>query len=62
MSTEYLPGLILVTLDKEVERTLAVEFNESLLVLGQLGPAWHLINLPLQDGDLTVPPSLNRVK
>lgn len=39
--------------------TLAVELQEPLLVLGQLGPAGHLVDLPLQDGDLTVPPSLN---
>lgn len=40
--------------------TLAVQFNKSFLVLGQLGPARHLVDLSLQDGDLTVPPSLKR--
>lgn len=39
--------------------TLAVQLQEPLLVLGQLGPTRHLVNLPLQDGDLTVPPGLN---
>lgn len=47
--------------DIEDEPTLAVEFDESLLVLCQLGPARHLVDLSLKDGDLTVPPSLNRV-
>lgn len=46
--------------DIEDEPTLAVEFDESLLILSQLSPARHLIDLPLQDGDLSVPPSLNR--
>lgn len=44
------------------EPTLAVEFDESLLVLGQLSPARHSVDLSLHDGDLTVPSSLNRVK
>lgn len=48
--------------DAEEELTLAIEFNESFLVLGQLGPAWNLINPSLQDGNLSVPPSLTRVK
>ncbi len=48
--------------DIDEEPTLAVEFDESLLVLGQLSPARHLVDLSLQDGNLTVPPSLNRVK
>lgn len=52
---------ILVIPDMEEEPTLAVEFDESLLVLGQLSPARHLVDLSLQDGDLTVPPSLERV-
>ena len=38
--------------------TLAVELDEPLLVLGQLGPARNLVYLPLQDGDFPVPPSL----
>ncbi|TNN56352.1 hypothetical protein EYF80_033463 [Liparis tanakae] len=44
----------------EEEPTLAVELDESLLVLGELGAARHLVHLPLQDGDFTVPASLNR--
>lgn len=48
----------LVKADGEEEITLTVEFNESLLILCELSSAWHLINLPLQDGNLSVPPSL----
>lgn len=48
----------LVKADEEEEITLTVEFNESLLILCQLSSVWHLINLPLQDGNLSVPPSL----
>lgn len=40
--------------------TLAIQFNEALLILRQLGSAGNLINLSLQDGDLTIPPSLQR--
>lgn len=54
MSTPYWTGITPET----SAPTLAVEFDEPLLVLGQLGPAWHLVNLPLQNGNLTVPPSL----
>lgn len=38
--------------------TLAVELNEAFLVLCKLSSAGNLINLPLQNGDLPVPPSL----
>lgn len=48
----------LVKADEQEEITLTVEFNESLLILCQLSSAWHLINLPLHDGNLSVPPSL----
>lgn len=48
--------------ERGVFSTLAVELDEPLLVLGQLGPARHLVDLPLQDGDLTVPPSLKAAK
>lgn len=37
---------------------MAVELDESLLVLRQLGSARHLVDLPLQDGDLAVSPGL----
>jgi len=47
--------------DEEEEPTLAVEFDKSLLILGQFCPAGHLVNLPLQYCNLTVPPSLNRM-
>lgn len=43
---------------ERVALTLAVELQEPLLVLSQLGPTRHLIDLPLQDGDFAVPPSL----
>lgn len=52
----------LVPAGTEEKLTLAVEFNEPLLVLGQLGTARHLIDLSLQYCNLTVSPSLRRIK